>query len=154
GFIAFWAYKTKRSQLHFRELAQRDGLTGIFSRHHFLHSAQSALDYCRKSSRDASVVLLDLDHFKMVNDQHGHAVDDLLVRRAVSAGQAHLRSIDVFGRLGGEEFGILLPDCDPETARQRAEQFRQAIADVASGDGGFGFAVSASFGVTATRWSG
>ncbi len=154
AFIAMWLYITKRSQLHFMKLARRDGLTGIFNRAHFADAAEAILAYCRKGEREACVVLIDLDHFKRVNDKFGHAAGDAVLRRTVQACQAHLRSIDIMGRLGGEEFGIVLPDCDPERARNLAEQFRLAILDIGSADSGVGFTVSASFGVTSSSWSG
>jgi diguanylate cyclase (GGDEF)-like protein len=154
GFIAFWAYRIKRSQLRFMKLARRDGLTGIFNRQHFISAAEQHLQYCRKSGREACLVLIDLDHFKDVNDTHGHAMGDRVLKRAVEACQAHLRSTDIFGRLGGEEFGIVLPECTLEQVLGRAERVRLAIAAVAGGDGPHGIAVSASFGVTSTARSG
>ena len=153
AFIAMWLYKTKRSQLHFMKMARRDGLTGIFNRAHFADAAEAILAFCKQGDREACVVLIDLDDFKLVNDRHGHAAGDVVLKLAVQACQAHLRSIDIIGRLGGEEFGIVLPDCVPEQGRELAEQFRLAIADVSSGQTGVGFPVSASFGVTSSRWS-
>ncbi len=153
GFIAMWAVLTKRSQLHFMKLARRDGLTGIFNRAHFADAAEAILAYCRKGQREACVVLIDLDDFKLVNDRHGHAAGDAVLKRAVQAVQAHLRSIDIMGRLGGEEFGIVLPDCGPQRGRELAEQFRLAVADLSNPHTGVGFPVSASFGVTSSRWS-
>ncbi|MDR3389441.1 MAG: GGDEF domain-containing protein [Rudaea sp.] len=153
GFIALWAYKTKRSQLRFKTLARRDGLTGIFNRQHFVEAAKSSLQYCAKSAREACVVVIDLDHFKLINDAHGHAAGDMVLKRAVSACQAHLRSIDSFGRLGGEEFGIALPDCTLETALIRAEELRVAIAELGE-DADLDFTVSASFGIASTTGSG
>lgn len=152
-FFALFAWKVKRSQLHFMKLARRDGLTGIFNRSHFADAAESILAYCKKGEREACVVLIDLDDFKQVNDRHGHAAGDAVLKRAVQACQAHLRSIDIMGRLGGEEFGIVLPDCDPKHGRELAEQFRLAVADISSPQTGVGFPVSASFGVTSSRWS-
>ena len=152
--IALWTYRVKRSQLRFMKLARRDGLTGIFNRQHFVEEVEHILMYCKKSARDASIVLIDLDHFKVVNDTHGHAVGDRVLRRAVEACQTHLRSTDIFGRLGGEEFGILLPDCSLERAQARAEQIRAAIATAATGESAPGVPISASFGVAATARSG
>jgi len=154
AFIAFWAYRIKRSQLRFMKLARRDGLTGIFNRQHFVSEAELQLQYCRKSSRDACLVLVDLDHFKIVNDTHGHAVGDRVLRRAVEACQAHLRSTDIFGRLGGEEFGILLPECTLAQVVARTEQIRIAIATAATGEDAPGIPISASFGVSMTGQSG
>jgi diguanylate cyclase (GGDEF)-like protein len=147
--ILVWAYRIKRSQLRFMRLARRDGLTGIFNRQHFVNEAERELRYCRKSARDACLVLLDLDHFKQVNDTHGHAVGDRVLKRAVDACQAHLRSTDVFGRLGGEEFGLLLPECTLDNVLARVEQMRAAIADVSGAKDALGIPISASFGVAA-----
>ena len=154
GSIAWWAYRTKRSQLRFQKLARRDSLTGIFNRQHFFDAATAALQYSAKSSRDACIVVIDLDNFKSVNDSYGHAAGDLVLKRAVSICEMHLRSIDIFGRLGGEEFGILLPDCGLDAAVRRAEELRAAIAGLYSGEGHVDFPVSASFGVAATARSG
>ncbi len=151
--IAFWAYRVKRSQLRFMKLARRDGLTGIFNRQHFVAAAERQLQYCQKSARVASLIVIDLDHFKIVNDTHGHAVGDHVLRRAVAACQAHLRSTDVFGRLGGEEFGILVPECDGQRTADRAELIRLAIASVSDGEEAQGVVVSASFGVSSTTHS-
>jgi diguanylate cyclase (GGDEF)-like protein len=154
AFIAFWAYRIKRSQLRFMKLARRDGLTGIFNRQHFVSSAELQLQYCKKSARQACLVLIDLDHFKVVNDTHGHAVGDRVLKRAVAACQEHLRSTDIFGRLGGEEFGIVLPECTLDQALGRAEQIRVAIATAASGEDAPGIPISASFGVATIARSG
>ena len=152
--IALWTYKIKRSQLRFMKLARRDGLTGIFNRQHFVNEAELQLQYCQRSTRHACLVLIDLDHFKAVNDTHGHAVGDRVLKRAVDTCQMHLRSTDIFGRLGGEEFGILLPECTLEQALGRAEQIRQAVAAVASGEDAPGIPVSASFGIASVMHSG
>jgi diguanylate cyclase (GGDEF)-like protein len=136
------------------KLARRDGLTGIFNRQHFVSSAELQLQYCKKSARQACLVLIDLDHFKVVNDTHGHAVGDRVLRRAVAACQEHLRSTDIFGRLGGEEFGIVLPECTLDQALGRAEQIRLAIATAASGEDAPAVPISASFGVASTVRSG
>lgn len=154
AFIAFWAYRIKRSQLRFMRQARRDGLTDIFNRQHFVSSAEQQLQYCKRSARQACLVLIDLDHFKAVNDTHGHAVGDRVLKRAVAACQAHLRSSDIFGRLGGEEFGIVLPDCTLEQALSRAEQIRAAIATAATGEDSPGVPISASFGVATIARSG
>lgn len=153
AFIGFWAYRIKRSQLRFMRQARRDGLTDIFNRQHFINEAEQQLQYCRKSGREACLVLIDLDHFKAVNDTYGHAVGDRVLKRAVAACQAHLRSTDIFGRLGGEEFGIVLPECTLEQVLARTERIRLAIVEVC-GDAAEEICVSASFGVATTKHSG
>jgi diguanylate cyclase (GGDEF)-like protein len=151
--IAFLLYRLKRSQLRFMRMARRDGLTGIFNRQHFVEEAEQSLRYAAKSVRCASLILIDLDHFKSVNDTHGHIVGDQVLRRAVSVCQRYLHSCDVFGRLGGEEFGILLPECSAENAIERAEQLRIAIHTTPSDEAGH-LTISASLGIASTTHHG
>ncbi|HTE42377.1 MAG TPA: diguanylate cyclase, partial [Steroidobacteraceae bacterium] len=154
-FIGLWAYKTKRSQLHFMKLSRRDGLTGIFNRPHFMELAEVSLRNSRRMRQEACVVLCDLDHFKSVNDRFGHAEGDVILKNAVQACLVHLRATDVFARVGGEEFGLLLPGCNIEDARLRADQLRTAIAGSMQGaDDAKRSKVSASFGIAGTHDSG
>lgn len=153
-FIALWAYRTKRSQLHFMKLSQVDSLTGIANRPRFIQLAEAVLEASRKSQQQASVVLCDLDHFKAINDRFGHAAGDHVLRQAVIACQAHLRVSDIFGRVGGEEFGIVLPGCGLEDAKQRAERLRLALSAIEPQYDGERCLVSGSFGVTSTEQSG
>lgn len=153
-FIALWAYRTKRSQLHFMKLSQVDSLTGISNRPRFIQLAEAVLETARKSQQHASVVLCDLDHFKAINDRCGHAAGDHVLRQAVMACQTHLRVSDIFGRVGGEEFGIVLPGCGLEDAKQRAERLRQALSSIDPLFEGERCPVSGSFGVTSTEISG
>ncbi len=89
-----------------------------------------------------------------MNDTHGHAVGDRVLKRAVAACQAYLRSTDLFGRLGGEEFGMLLPECALDQVLARVEQMRAAVASVALGEDAPGVTISASFGISSAANSG
>ena len=154
GFIVFWAYKTKKSQMHFMKLAQHDALTEIYNRRHFLHLAKIAATNCQRAAQPASVVMMDLDHFKQVNDQLGHAAGDLVLKQATAICGGYLREHDIFGRVGGEEFGILLPNCDTSTAEHVAECMRQALHMLNLRFEEKCIQVSASFGVTSSSSSG
>ncbi|WP_233841821.1 GGDEF domain-containing protein [Dyella sp. 2HG41-7] len=147
--IAFWLYRLKRSQLRFMQLARRDGLTGIFNRQHFVSEAEQSLRYARKSQRVACLVLFDLDHFKNINDAYGHASGDNVLKRAVAICHKHLHSFDVFGRLGGEEFGVLLAEATLVQALERAEGIRLAI-QASEYHETERVPVSASFGIACT----
>jgi diguanylate cyclase (GGDEF)-like protein len=116
-------------ELELRRIAQTDHLTGATTRRGFVHELEKEIARTRRSMRTGALILLDVDHFKKVNDTHGHPVGDALLRNlAVCIGKL-LREGDVFGRLGGEEFGILLPDTGVEAAFECAERIRQAVAE-------------------------
>lgn len=154
GFIVLWAFRTKRSQLRFQQLSWRDGLTGILNRQHFMDEAKALLQECEQSARDVCLILIDLDNFKAVNDSHGHVAGDVVLQCVTAVLQVHMRAMDIFGRIGGEEFGVLLPDCPVEPARQRAEELRVIIGSMDRAETGISFDVSASFGVASARESG
>lgn len=151
GFIVFFAYRTKRSQLYFKKLSQQDGLTGIANRPHFIAQAKTTLAASRRSQHHVCAVLCDLDHFKSINDRHGHAMGDYVLQQVVAACRAQLRPTDIFGRFGGEEFCILLPGYSVETAQQLCERLRTAIVGVADLKEDLDASVSASFGISSTH---
>lgn len=125
-----------------------DGLTGIANRTHFMDTGDLEVHRARRYSRPLSLVLIDLDHFKQVNDSHGHGAGDRVIREAVRACLGALRSIDRMGRLGGEEFAALLPETGAEGAIVVAERLRSAIEAVRIDlDGGATIAPTASLGV-------
>lgn len=151
AWIVLWL---RRSQLRFMKLARRDGLTGICNREHFVDQSDRVLAYGARSDRGACLILFDLDHFKSVNDTYGHAVGDETLKRAVDVCRRALHACDVFGRLGGEEFAVLLPDCNPAQARARAEQLRLSIAATSATPSMPHLYVTASFGVASTMQCG
>ncbi len=108
--------------------ARTDPLTGIANRAAFLESGERVSDRCRRDGAPVSVMMFDLDRFKAVNDRHGHAVGDVVIRKFCEVTAAALRPNDVFGRLGGEEFAVVLPGSSIEAAYARAERIRIAFA--------------------------
>ena len=154
-FIGLWAYRTKRSQLHFQSLSRLDGLTGICNRPHFIAQAEKALEASQRTGEHLCIILCDLDHFKSINDRYGHATGDFVLKRTVSACNSLLTKNEVFCRFGGEEFAILLRSCVIDDARQRAEALRVTIAGITAYQQGTTKAtVSASFGIATTSASG
>jgi diguanylate cyclase (GGDEF)-like protein len=148
--IVFWLLRIKRSQLRFKMLSYHDGLTGIFNHQHFVSEAERVLRVLEKRHGGACLISIDLDHFKQINDTHGHATGDVVLKHTVALCKRQLRPTDLFGRLGGEEFGILLPDCSQEQGMAIADRIRTAIeATPVSSDGGL-VAFSASIGLAAT----
>jgi diguanylate cyclase (GGDEF)-like protein len=105
-----------------------DALTGIANRASFLESAGRVLERCRRDSAPVSVMMFDLDRFKAVNDRHGHAAGDAVIRKFCEIITAALRPNDVFGRMGGEEFAVVLPGSSIESAYVRAERMRASFA--------------------------
>ena len=128
--------------------ARSDPLTGCANRRHFLELAAHELARARRYAEEVSVLMLDLDHFKQINDGYGHPVGDLVLQRLVQVCQATLRAEDTVGRLGGEEFAILLPESGRKKAWEVAERLGRAIAATRisqTGKSAFGF--TASIGV-------
>lgn len=113
-----------------RRLLTRDHLTGAVNRRHFSQAMEREQTQWRDLRQSLSLVVLDLDHFKSVNDVHGHPVGDILLRRVAETCTALLPPRGIFARLGGEEFGVLLPRYDGEQAGKLAEEMRVAIAAI------------------------
>ncbi|HEX6735554.1 MAG TPA: GGDEF domain-containing protein [Azonexus sp.] len=119
----------QRNEILIRELesqASRDSLTGVVNRRYFLAAADKHLQAARERGNPLALLIIDLDHFKQINDRHGHLGGDEVLVAVVDACVGHLRSGDCFGRLGGEEFALLLPDAELSEARETAERLRQA----------------------------
>jgi len=110
-----------------QDLASRDSLTEIYNRRHFLELAGHELERARRAGRRTSLLMVDVDHFKRVNDTHGHAGGDEVLRGVVDCIKMLLRDSDLFARIGGEELVVLMPETGPEAARVVAERLRQAI---------------------------
>lgn len=152
--VGYWAYKTKRMQLRLKRMTETDALTGIFNRQHFAERATAALAQCERDGMPATLVMFDLDHFKLVNDRHGHAAGDWALRQVTDAVQPLCRGMDAFGRLGGEEFAMLLPGLDASAAVRLAGDAQVRFAAIDTGAAGYGFRLAASFGVAETRQGG
>jgi diguanylate cyclase (GGDEF)-like protein len=127
-----------------RNLALRDGLTNLYNRRFLEEMLERLCTDAERRKTSVSAIMLDLDHFKMVNDQHGHAAGDAVLREAATAIVSCLRSVDVACRYGGEEFAIILPDCSVANAAAKAEQIRSRINERTTASG---LAVTVSLGV-------
>jgi diguanylate cyclase (GGDEF)-like protein len=154
AFIVLWLYRLKRSQLGFKRLSHHDSLTGIFNHQHFISEAGRVLRLLEKKLGHACLISIDLDHFKQVNDTHGHAMGDTVLKHTVAICQHHLRPTDLFGRLGGEEFGILLHECSREQGMDIANRIRIAIEASPMEKDGCVVSISASVGLASTDTSG
>lgn len=122
----------KELQARLERLANRDSLTGALSRRAYLHSSAQLLGIPGSGPEaGTAVIMIDIDHFKLVNDRHGHATGDAVLVAIADALSRELRKTDLFGRLGGEEFAITLPDTTRRDAGMLAERLRQAVEKLA-----------------------
>lgn len=135
-------------QMELRLLAERDALSGALTRRAFVAAVDRQIALYLRHGRPAALLLLDIDHFKAVNDTHGHPVGDMAIHSVAATCQAMSRPSDSFGRIGGEEFALLLPEATEADAMQAADRFREAIAAITIPHDP-PLRVTASFGVAA-----
>ncbi len=154
AFVGLWAYRVKRVQASLRALAETDALTGAANRHHFTQACERALAQHQREGTEVALIMFDLDHFKLVNDRHGHAAGDWVLREMGSVCRSLCRPQDLLGRIGGEEFAVLAPRLDLLGAVRLAENFRLAIMGMDTKGSRHDFDVTASFGVVTTSVSG
>lgn len=124
---------TERKQLEdeLKRQAHIDVLTGLNNRRHFFELAEQELARAKRHGTPLTALMLDLDRFKLVNDTHGHQVGDMVLKKLSEVCVTTLREIDILGRIGGEEFAILLPQTTSEQALEVAERLRLAVAAAA-----------------------
>lgn len=128
-FSLMIALEKARSQAH--ALSMTDSLTGLSNRRHFLQGVQRELHLAQRHQQPMALLILDVDHFKRVNDLYGHSMgDQVLIEISQCCTQA-LRTTDLLARWGGEEFVVLLPNTHREHAHQLAERVREAVANLA-----------------------
>lgn len=130
-----------------RHLATIDPLSGLWNRRHFLHVANAEADRARRHSLPLSAALADIDHFKRVNDVHGHPVGDRVIQHVSELLRSQLRSSDLLGRWGGEEFILLLPSTDAAAAAVMCERLREQVQRSPCIIDGMALPVTVSFGV-------
>ncbi len=137
-----------QAQESLRFHAEHDALTGVLNRRAIRDVLRKELARCRRDKNTLGIILADLDHFKKINDHHGHAAGDTVLVTAVQRISSMLRSYDSLGRYGGEEFLLIAPGCDLALAQKLAERIRSAIGDEAIDLGEDAAKVSVSLGVT------
>jgi diguanylate cyclase (GGDEF)-like protein len=136
------------SELELRTLVLRDGATGALARQAFRQEAERAFALARRHAHALSCIVLDLDHFKAINDENGHAIGDLVLKACVEVCHQELRSSDLVGRIGGEEFAIVLPHVAGNAAMTVAEKIRSAFGRIVVPGKYSPLRFSASFGVS------
>lgn len=125
--------RSENNQLMLETLAQHDPLTNSLSRTEILYRISEEIDRSRRNKHTFALLEMDIDHFKNVNDQFGHHVGDTVLANLVRHSQEAIRSVDTVGRIGGEEFLILLPETGADGAAQIAERLREHIANTTNG---------------------
>ncbi|MBL8673152.1 MAG: diguanylate cyclase [Alphaproteobacteria bacterium] len=128
--IRFDVTEQKILEEELRRLATSDPLTGAANRRHYLQRAQAEWDRFRRYNRPLSLMMIDIDYFKKINDGYGHPVGDQALKRLVETAGQSLRNNDLLGRFGGEEFAILLPETDIEPAAALAERLRHRLSRI------------------------
>lgn len=149
GFVGFRIDITtlKRQERELARLAWIDSLTGAMNRHRFMELAGKEIDRAKRHGSEISLLLPDADHFKHINDKYGHAAGDAVLKGLVDRWSKSLRSHDLIGRIGGEEFGILLPEVNLHNATHTANRLRKEIAELPFAFEGQLLRVTVSIGV-------
>jgi diguanylate cyclase (GGDEF)-like protein len=142
------AYDLEVAKKHAESLASTDSLTGLNTRRAFFDKAESLFAYCKRNNQPISALMLDVDHFKKINDSFGHAAGDIALRNLAQLLKSNLRESDLSCRFGGEEFAVLLPNTSVEEATEMANLIKKMMATtiIALADEN-ALSLTASFGV-------
>lgn len=138
----------KKAEVELIYQATMDSLTGVMNRRRFHEQMMLELARSKRTGKMAAVLMADIDHFKAVNDSYGHAIGDIALRHFTDTVTRHLRRTDTIGRLGGEEFAVLLPETEINGAHLFAERLRQVIASSPAPSSAGPIAFTVSIGVT------
>ncbi|HSD17361.1 MAG TPA: GGDEF domain-containing protein [Thermomonas sp.] len=129
------------------QLATHDALTDLYNRRHFIEMADKEIARAIRHERPLSLCIIDVDLFKPVNDRYGHISGDEVLRQIALLLRRHARTDDLAARIGGEEFALMLPECDAEAARVFAERLREAVAEAVFTPGGEPQRITVSIGI-------
>ena len=131
------------------QLATQDALTDLINRRHFIELADNEIARAIRHGRPLSLCILDVDLFKPVNDRYGHISGDEVLRQIADLLRKHARNDDIAARIGGEEFALLVPECDAAAARVFAERLRETVAATVFSPGGEPQHITISIGIAA-----
>jgi diguanylate cyclase (GGDEF)-like protein len=134
-------------------LAAIDWLTGLYNRRHFETLARAELARCQRYMRPLTILMIDIDHFKAVNDRFGHAAGDRVLQTVAAVCRAAKRDSDVVARVGGEEFALMLPETAEQAAHHFAERLRQQVRDCSPAIDGEKLDIAVSIGIAAATLS-
>jgi len=134
-----------------RSMMERDSLTGLYNHGRFKDRLGHEIERCRRTHSEICLAMIDLDHFKHINDRFGHLIGDNIIRALANTLTAGLRRIDVIGRYGGEEFGVILLETPPQAARLAVDKLRQRFAELPFDAAGTPFNATFSAGIAGSR---
>ncbi|MEP3560907.1 MAG: diguanylate cyclase [Marinobacter sp.] len=146
-FMHMYEIRREEAEQRLIEVAQTDALTGLANRGNFQSTLIRTIAESERSNAAFALVMMDIDHFKVINDSHGHEAGDYVLQEIGQCLQERLRATDFVGRLGGEEFSLILRDVQPVAAYELIEELRQRIAARKMHLGGSDFSVTATFGM-------
>jgi diguanylate cyclase (GGDEF)-like protein len=151
GKLVVWRDITdlKNTQLKLEKLATTDELTLTYNRRHFMELAEAQINESRRHGHPLALALIDLDYFKKINDNYGHHAGDIVLSEFARSFRENIRDFDIFGRLGGEEFALLMPGTDDENAFQVADRLRLLAAKTPIDLGERSVSITFSLGLTA-----
>jgi diguanylate cyclase (GGDEF)-like protein len=154
GFMVLWGFRSRRVQNMYKHLSETDNMTGIYNRKGFRDFAESLLLQSKKEGRPVAMAIFDLDRFKRINDKYGHLKGDWAIKKTIAQCQLVQNDKITIGRIGGEEFAIVMRDSTSEELSEFVEECRIMIENIDSSATGHDFVITASFGVTSTNVSG
>ncbi len=131
------------------QLATHDALTDLQNRRHFIEAVEREIARAMRHRRPLAMCIIDVDLFKPINDRYGHISGDNVLRQIAGILRRHVRNDDAAARIGGEEFAVLLPECDDDAAFGFAERLRQAVAEAVFKPGGDEQSITVSIGIAA-----
>jgi diguanylate cyclase (GGDEF)-like protein len=143
-FVTYFVSALRRSHDHERELARTDDLTGVINRRSFFEASQHEINRARRHHHPFTVAYMDVDDFKLINDNYGHSIGDTVLRSVSQTIKQNIREIDVVARLGGDEFVILMPETGEAAAQAVVARVHQNIMDTMRE---YGWQITFSIGV-------
>lgn len=149
-FVSYHHRLTEANQM-LREISSRDSLTGVLNARAFREASEILVRGALRTCSPYSVLFIDLDHFKSINDRHGHEAGDLVLKEVATCIAGNMRGSDLFARIGGEEFLMLLPNTNLAGAKHLAEKVRQSIEELMPSIGPARILVTVSIGVAENR---
>ncbi|MGV8930609.1 MAG: diguanylate cyclase [Luteimonas sp.] len=151
SILKFISHSSAEAQYHeeIYQLATHDALTDLYNRRHFIEMMEKEIARAMRHERPLTLCIIDVDLFKPVNDRFGHISGDEVLRQIAALMRRHVRNEDVAARIGGEEFAVLLPECDENAAYGFAERLRAAVANAVFTPGGQPQRITISIGIAA-----